>query len=228
MNILNYLDILKTNKLFKVFEDDDLTNIFSHINYTISNYEKNDIIFMEDDLCTSLSVILDGGVEIQKIDISGKILKVSRFKSGDVFGENLIFGDRNSYPMTVVADSNSIILNISKDSLAKLCESNSTFLYEFLKIQSNKAFALSSKIKEVTLKTIRQKICEFLLSEYKNNNNNNKIKLTTSKKEWADKLGVQRPSLSRELIKLKDDGIIDYDRDIIVIKDLEMLEDMMN
>ena len=38
-----------------------------------------------------------------------------------------------------------------------------------------------------------------------------------SKKEWADKLGVQRPSLSRELIKMKEEGIIDYDKDTISI-----------
>jgi Mn-dependent DtxR family transcriptional regulator len=48
-----------------------------------------------------------------------------------------------------------------------------------------------------------------------------------TKKEWADKLGVQRPSLSRELIKMKDECIIDYEKDIIFIKDLDLLQETM-
>ena len=46
-----------------------------------------------------------------------------------------------------------------------------------------------------------------------------------SKKDWADKLGVQRPSLSRELINMKKDGLIDYDRSKIIILDLEEIKD---
>ncbi|MEW8955542.1 Crp/Fnr family transcriptional regulator [Clostridium sp.] len=226
MKNFNYIETLKTNKLFKVFTEDEIEKLMKNLTYSIKDYGKEDIIFMEDETCKSLSIILKGSVEIQKIDSSGKVLKVSKFKSGDVFGENLLFGDKNTYPMTVVSTDNSLIMHISKDSLSKLCESHSNFLYEFLKIQSNKALALSSKIKEVTLKTIKQKVCEFLLNEYEKSKNTT-IKLDMSKKEWADRLGVQRPSLSRELIKLKEEGVIDYDKDYIVIKDIEILEDLL-
>ena len=52
----------------------------------------------------------------------------------------------------------------------------------------------------------------------------NVIFMNMSKKEWADKLGVQRPSLSRELMNMKKDGLIDYDRKNIKILDLEEIE----
>ncbi len=39
-----------------------------------------------------------------------------------------------------------------------------------------------------------------------------------TKEELANQLFVQRPSLSRELAKMKKDGIIDYDRYTITIK----------
>jgi Mn-dependent DtxR family transcriptional regulator len=45
-----------------------------------------------------------------------------------------------------------------------------------------------------------------------------------TKKDWADKIGVQRPSLSRELIKMKEEGIIEYYKNIIIIEDLKALE----
>jgi CRP/FNR family transcriptional regulator, dissimilatory nitrate respiration regulator len=217
------LYILKNNPLFKDFDTEYLNNFLKESEYTIGNYGKEDIIAIEDEVCATLSIVLDGAVEIQKIDSSGKILTVAQFTIGDTFGENLIFGDKNHYPMTVVSKGKTVVLHLPKVSVVKLCQSNTVFLNEFLRALSNRAVNLSAKLKEVTLKTIRQKICEFLLMQY-NKSKDSTIKLGMSKKEWADKIGVQRPSLSRELIKMKEEGLIDSDKDTIVILDLDCIE----
>ncbi|MDT8717259.1 Crp/Fnr family transcriptional regulator [Clostridium sp. 19966] len=220
MNIENFIDILVKTKLFNNMSSDKLYNFFSTCKYTVKKYNKNDLIFSEDDNCNNLSILLDGEVEIQKIDVSGKLLVVAKFERGDTFGENLIFGDVNRYPMSVVCKSSSEVLHIPKKSVLLLCQEDTVFLYEFLRTLSNRAVNLSSKLKQVTLKTIRQKICEFIYEKYENSHNVN-IEIEMSKKEWADKLGVQRPSLSRELIKMKEEGLIDYDKNTIVIKDID-------
>lgn len=223
MILREYITTLNNISLFKNFSEEDIINLMNDFNYTIKEYEKDDVVFMEDELCKNLSILLEGNIEIQKIDPNGKILTVANLKTGDVFGENLLFGDKNLYPMTVISKSSSRVLNLPKESVASLCQKNEIFLYAFLKILSNKAVALSSKLKEVTLKTIRQKICEFLIMQY-NSSKSNYITLPMSKKEWADKLGIQRPSLSRELIKMKEENIIDYDKDVIQIKNIELLK----
>ncbi|MBU3204610.1 Crp/Fnr family transcriptional regulator [Clostridium algidicarnis] len=219
----DYKCLLVNLPLFKNFNQNDLDLLLNSKDVKIASYSKDEIIFMEDDICLNLSIILKGNVEIQKVDPSGKLLSVASLKAGDIFGENLLFGDRNIYPMTVATKSESLVLHISKDVVAVLCQQNLEFLYSFLNLLSNKAIALSSKIKQVTLKTIRQKICEFLYSEY--SHSNNKISLKMSKQEWAYNLGVQRPSLSRELIKLKEDGIIDYEKDYVLILNVQALKE---
>lgn len=215
--------LLMNLPLFESFNQNDLDILLNSKDVKIISYCKDEIIFMEDDICLNLSIILKGNIEIQKVDPSGKLLSVASLKTGDVFGENLLFGDKNIYPMTVSTKSESLVLHISKDLVAVLCQQNLDFLYSFLRILSNKAIALSSKIKQVTLKTIRQKICEFLYNEY--SHSNNKIPLNMSKQEWAYNLGVQRPSLSRELIKLKEDGIIDYEKDYVLILNVQELKE---
>ncbi|MBB6630091.1 Crp/Fnr family transcriptional regulator [Clostridium algidicarnis] len=219
----DYKCLLVNLPLFENFNQNDLDLLLNSKDVKIASYSKDEIIFMEDDMCLNLSIILKGNVEIQKVDPSGKLLSVASLKTGDIFGENLLFGDRNIYPMTVATKSDSLVLHISKDVVAVLCQQNLEFLYSFLNLLSNKAMALSSKIKQVTLKTIRQKICEFLYSEY--SHSNNKISLKMSKQEWAYNLGVQRPSLSRELIKLKEDGIIDYEKDYVLILNVQALKE---
>lgn len=224
MEIYELISVLKTLSIFKNMSESEITNFFQEFGPNIMNFGKDDVIFFEDEECKNLSIVLRGTVEIQKIDPSGKVLTVARISAGDTFGENLIFGDNNTYPMTVISKNKTIILNLSKNAVIKLCQINQTFLYEFLRLLSNKAISLSSKIKEVALKSIRQKICDFILWKY-NISKENVIEISMSKKDWAEKLGVQRPSLSRELIKMKEEGFIDYDKEKIFIKDINAIKE---
>lgn len=223
MKIDEYISALNKCKLFSKLSYEDLHNLLNETDYKVRSYSKGDIIFTEDEECKNLSIILSGSIEIQKIDALGKVLIIAEFKDGNTFGENLIFGNKNTFPMTVISKTDTVIIHIQKDSIVKLCQKNADFLYSFLNIISNRAFVLSSKLKEVTLKTIRQKICEFLTDRYSKGNDLS-IKLGMTKREWADKLGVQRPSLSRELINMKEEGLIDYNRDTIIIIDIEAIK----
>jgi DNA-binding transcriptional regulator LsrR (DeoR family) len=83
---------------------------------------------------------------------------------------------------------------------------------------------LTDKINALTMKSVRQRIVEFLLYEYYVQQSTN-IKLNLSKKELAEKFGIQRPSLSRELAKMRKDGLVEYDAHSIIIKDLNYLKD---
>ncbi len=181
MRIDNYLVELDKSKLFSSQSQNELLKIFNSINYKISEYYKGQVIHNEEDLCECLSIILVGNIEIQKIDAMGKTLTVAEFSVGDTFGENLIFSDNLLYPMTVFSKTESIVLEIQKESVSKLCQLNTHFMNEFLNTVSNRALGLSSKLKEISLKTIRQKICEFLLIQY-TQTGKTKINLGMSKK----------------------------------------------
>ncbi|SHE41497.1 Crp/Fnr family transcriptional regulator [Clostridium fallax] len=210
-------------RLFSHFDDKKIKNILSFNNTYVKSYNSKDMIFSEGETCNYLSVILDGVIEIQKFDSDGNVLIVSTLNEGNVFGENLLFGDRHLYPMSVICKESSSILHISKDCISLLCRDDHIFLKELLRMLSNKALTLSSKLKQVSMKSLRHMICDFLFIRY-NKSDNLKIKLNMSKKEWAEKLGVQRPSLSRELIKMKEEGLIDYDREFIYILKLDNIK----
>ncbi len=210
--------------MFKCFNTNDLDNIFKN-NYNTKHYAKNSIIYMQNEKCKSLDIILEGTITIQKIDSDGNVLSISDFSNGDVIGENLLFSIDNKYPNTVLAKSNVKILHVNKELVLKLCQTNECFLINFLRSLSGKALYLSNRIASLTMKTLRQCIIEFLLYEY-NIQKNSKIKLNMTKKELADKIGVQRTSLSRELDKMRKDNLIDFDNKYIVIKNLELLNEL--
>ena len=114
-----------------------------------------------------------------------------------------------------------IVLHIYKALILKLCSGNSCFMVELLREISDRTLVLTDKINAISLKTIRQRIIDFLVFEY-HLQKNMVIKLNISKKDLAERFGVQRTSLSRELNKMRKDGIIDFKADSISIKNLDL------
>jgi CRP-like cAMP-binding protein len=98
----------------------------------------------------------------------------------------------------------------------ELCQTDIKFLQLLLNIISDRTIILSDKINEISLKTIRQQIMDFLIYE-KELQKSNTVKLPYSKKSMAERLGIQRSSLSRELSKMRADGILLFDSKTITL-----------
>jgi len=218
MNIEEYIELLKTGNLFKDFSYKEMIMLFNERNNYIKNYSKKNIIYFENEKCTSFDIILNGRIVIQKIDKNGNVLTIAEFYSGATIGGNLLFSNDSTYPMNILAKTDVTILHIKKEFVLELCQNNKVFLTEFLKCISDKALILTQKIKAISKKSIRESIIDFLNLEYYYQKKN-RIELYISKKELAERLGVQRTSLSRELNKMKKDGLIIYDKNSITIVD---------
>lgn len=118
------------------------------------------------------------------------------------------------YPMTVTTKQPTVILEINKTRLFQLFSDNHDFLRSYLEYVSDHTVILGDRIKHYVNRTIRESIMSYLDYELKKQNGNT-IKLSITKKALAEKIGVQRTSLSRELAKMRDDGLIKFDIDSI-------------
>ena len=162
MNIKNYLSILRLTELFDGFSTEELISIFKTYSYIISKYNKGSIIHFESEKCNYWDIILKGQVFVQKIDEKGNVLTITEFKVGDSIGGNLLFSRYPYYPMSVVAKSDAEILHIDKDFVLQLCQTSQDFLIQFLTCISDKTAILTSKIKSISMKSIKESIIEFL------------------------------------------------------------------
>jgi CRP-like cAMP-binding protein len=219
-------EVLKKNILFKNSSPDEIENIVETSKCNIIQYSKDSIIALEDYECSSIGIVLVGTIEIQKIYASGKIVTLTQLNQGHTFGEAIMFSMQNTYPATIVAVTNSEVLYIPKSDVIDICARYPSIMENFMELLSNKILILNKKVKELSFETIRAKICSYILELYKKQKNLN-IKVPFSRKTMAEHMGIQRPSLSRELIKMRDEGIIDFDKDTIHINDLKAIEDSL-
>jgi CRP-like cAMP-binding protein len=220
MNVLS--DNLKRCILFKDIKYEDFSNFLNMSNYTIKKYPEGNVIVIEDSKCEELGILLEGLLEVQTFYPSGKLLTFSQLKPVEIFGEAILFSEINKFPATIGAIKDSKIMFIKKEDLISCLTNCHKFMENFLELLSNKLLILNKKVKMLSLESIRKKIENFLMEEYKKQGSNI-IKVSLSRKEMAEHMGIQRPSLSRALIKMRDAGIIDFNREVIIIKDMAAL-----
>jgi len=218
---------LTSSELFKNLSPEIIKQLLSKVDYTIKNYDNNEILFWEDSPCNELSIVIQGSIRIESINYSGKVFIVRQFGENKIFGEGLIFSDKNFYPVNVVAQKNNTkILHIEQKEILKLFQLDQNISANFISILSNKMTFLNQKVRLLALNTIRQKISLYLLEQFKEFQRL-EIPILTSKKNIADLFAITRPSLSRELMAMKSDGMIDYDLNYFYIKDLEKLKNTL-
>ncbi len=120
-----------------------------------------------------------------------------------------MFSKNLPYRMTVTAKDATLILEINKDRLFRLFSNNHEFLKSYLEFISDHSVILGDRIRNYVNRTIRESIISYLDYERKKKNSNI-IKLNLTKKALAERIGVQRTSLSRELAKMREDGLIKF------------------
>lgn len=215
---MQHKKLLKNSALLNVLRPEEIQSHLNSGRFRIASYCKDVIIHLENEPCTKLEIILTGRVAVERIDESGGLLTIAEFLHDDLLGGNLLFSKNAFYPMSVISKQNTVILEINRDALFGLFCANPAFLRMYLEYVSDHAFILGDKIKHYVNKTIRESVLSFLNYESKKQATNH-IQLNMTKKALADKIGVERTSLSRELAKMKQDGLISYDaKSIFILK----------
>jgi CRP-like cAMP-binding protein len=129
------------------------------------------------------------------------------FPKGKMLGANLLFGDTNTYPFTIYCLSDARLLHVTQKAVSFFLH-DYHFTMQFVRMLSYNSQKLNQKITMATQKTLRENLLDYLKQQSVLQCSNS-IVLPISKKQLADYLGVQRPSLFRELKNLKDEGVID-------------------
>lgn len=211
-----YLKLIENTTLLSTLPSDYIKLHLANGNFKIKTYTKNSIIHFEGDHCFKLEIVLTGKVVVARIDESGNLLTIAEFFQNDILGGNLMFSKNPYFPMTSTALEESVILEIEKNLLFTLLSESPVFLKAYLEFVADHTFILGDKIKHYVNKTIRECVLGFLDYESKHQNSN-KVILNMTKQTLADKIGVQRTSLSRELSKMRNEGLIEYDSKSITI-----------
>ncbi len=220
---------LKYSPLFSGMTEEEISDCLQCSDAKILSYEKDEMVFYQKDVPTHLLVLIEGSVAICNDTASGKRSIVAAFdQSGELFGEVFVFLKRKEYDHYAQAISSSHVLQIPKEFLfqtcGEMCGHHAKLISNMLTILAQKAYFLNQKVQILSCATLRQKITKVLL---RNSDPDGKVNLSMNREELADFLNTARPSLSRELMNMQEDGLIQIKKRAIYIIDYEELQNIL-
>ncbi len=206
--------------LFQNFTDTEVADILSSSYLRAGSFPKETVIFHSGDLVYELGIVQSGSVHIESIDPWGSKSILSNISAGQVFAETYAIAGE---PMMVdaVAAENCTILFLDIRSL--LCEENAQqtwypkVLNNILRISVQKNLLLSNRIFCTTPKTIRERVMLYLSTQAAKSGSTT-FQIPFNRQQLADYLNLDRSALSKELGKMRDDGLLEFYKNSFKLK----------
>ena len=175
-------------------------------NYPHTTFSRNQIIFSEGEKCSKIGIIIEGEIKISTITHHEKEETFTIVKKGDIFGNSLIFSSSPYYLGDITATQKTTICFISKSDLIKELSLHPDLLESYINIISDKAIRIKQQNKLLAHKNIRDRISYYFITLSKQQNSN--IIQLPSITKLSNELSLPRPSVSRELTNMENDGLI--------------------
>lgn len=209
--------------LFRDISQSNIEKMMKCTGAITKGYKTSDYIFREEDIPQYLYLILEGEVSVVKDFASGRqdILYVAGV--GEVFGEDFFGPEQKPYWFDAVANTDTILLLLPWkfffDFCSNACDHHQQIIRNMLELMAVKNFNMTKKAHILSSTTLREKISVWLLETM----NDGQVNTKMNREQMSAYLGVTRPSLSRELMKMQKEGIISIDRNRIQIVDINKL-----
>jgi CRP-like cAMP-binding protein len=216
-------------RLFDGISWDELAGILQCLGAKTNEYRKNACVVIAGDSLEGIGIVLAGVVAVTKETMAGDRIIMVILGPGEVFGEVAAYAEGGVWQATVMAQEDCVLLFLPPRKIigqcGRQCSSHRLLLMNMLKIISNRALFLNKKIEYLSKKSLRGKIAAFLLEEYQNTNRNT-FRLPFNRNELADFLNVSRPGLSREMGRMRDEGLLEFHKESVKLKDINALKQM--
>lgn len=217
--------------LFRDIKKEEIEKMFRCSRTVERFFEDGNYIFRQGETPRNLFLVLEGSVMISKDFASGKRDVLFMIGQGDVFGEMFLFADAKAYWYDALAQGKVRILEIPWEFFycfcSNACEHHRMITRNMLEIQSEKNFEMTRKLHLLSGTTLRERIALWLIEQTEEDGGvtgTDLVRLSMNREELADYLGTTRPSLSRELMKMQQEQLIEADKNTIRIMNREALK----
>jgi CRP/FNR family transcriptional regulator len=194
-------------------------------------FNASELLFSEGEPCNGLHIIARGRVRIFKTSISGREQVLAVNNPGESVAELPVF-DGGPFPASAQAIEETEIAFISRRDFQAYCMEHPEVALKVLQVVGARLRRLVGIIEELSFTTIRQRLISALLklaqTDGKSPPRGVEFQLPASHQELANQLGTVRELISRNLMRLQAEGILDVDARQIVVKDLKGLSALLD
>jgi CRP/FNR family transcriptional regulator len=193
-------------------------------------FSAGELLFSEGEPCSGLHIISRGKVRIFKTSVNGREQVLAVNVPGESIAELPVF-DGGPYPASAVAAEDTEIAFISRRDFHAYCVEHPEVSLKVLSVVGARLRRLVGIIEELSFTTIRQRLIAMLVklaqSEGQKTDRGIEFSLPATHQELANQLGTVRELVSRNLMRLQAEGLLEVDARQIVVRDLKGLSALL-
>lgn len=211
----DFFDILRECPLFDRIGDESLKEMLGCLNAKERSYKKGDAVFAEGDKAKYLGIVLEGSVQLVRVDYYGNRSILANIEPPQLFGEAFACAGLKSLPVDAVAAADTRILLLDAQRIARpcgnACPCHGQTILNLLHIVAKKNLVLHQKIEITSKRSTREKLMTYLLLQAKKAKSHT-FTVPYDRQELADYLEVDRSGLSAEISKLRNEKVLECRR----------------
>lgn len=217
-----YLPKILNSPLFQNISQEELSRMLSCFNATVKIFNSGEMIIRQGDFVNKIYMILNGEVNIEKDSYWGRRIIVQKLYTNNNIA--LCLASSNGIESTISATcskkSEILILNFNKCTTmcTNACNHHIALIQNMFKILSKENIELLEKIENISQKSIRDKLLTYLSNESLKAKAN-KFEIPFNRQELADYLNIDRSAMCFEMSKLKKEGLINYKKNMFLLKE---------
>ena len=210
-----YIETLKRTQLFSGIGDNEIATMLNCLQARLLTFKKGDYVFREGEHLDNITVLLAGKLLVQHDDFWGNRNIVTVIRVGEMFGEAYVAPESGSLLNDVIAEEDSIVIFFDIKRILTVCSTacrfHSMVVQNLFFSISEKNRKLVQKIGHMSKRSTRAKLLSYLSEEAKRHNNRH-FMIPFSRQQLADFLCVDRSAMSNELCKMRDEGLLKFDK----------------
>ena len=210
-----YVSVLKRTQLFAGVGDDEIASMLSCLGARLYTYKKGEYVLRQGEHLNDIIVLVDGNMHIQKDDYWGNRSILGQIAVGEMFGEAYVAPESGALLNDVVAVDDSSVIFFDVKRIITVCSSACRF---HATVVQNMFFAISEKNRKLVKKlghmskrSTREKLISYLSEEVKKHNSSS-FTIPFNRQQLADFLSVDRSAMSNELCKMRDEGMLEFNK----------------
>lgn len=210
-----YLKILKKSQLFSGVAEDEIEAMLDCLSAELRTYQKGSYVLHQGEYLHHITVLVAGSLLIQKDDFWGNRSIVNKINVGEMFGEAYVAPGSEALLNDVIATEDSAIIFFDVHKILTTCSSACRFhamvIQNLFYAISVKNRSLVQKLGHMSRRTTREKLLSYL-SEQAKKQGTSSFEVPFNRQQLADFLSVDRSAMSNELCKLRDEGLLSFER----------------